>query len=112
MNRYYTCHHESALMAKHHGLKFVSERGIPLIYDGVWRCMDCLKGGYGGDKYIVSQESLPLLEPRVGDLCWWEMSVGGQCLGEATPMLLKQGGCSEIIQRNGKAFFMPESEGK
>ena len=62
------------------------------------------------DKWYIHPDSLHILKPKVGDIAWWNIADGSSALVIITPLFIKQGGLQEIIQRDNKAFFMPEVE--
>lgn len=67
---YYDCAIEAAYMTKNFGFTFVSEGyGNELIYRGSseFGIQGVKNGIYAGDKHYLAPESLPLLEPKLGD---------------------------------------------
>lgn len=108
---YYTDTLVAAYMARNFDVKFISkpftklgscERGDVISKEDTnW---DYFFSMY--EWFIVHLDSQHIFEPQEDDICWWSMGEG-KCLGKATPLLIQQGGCEEIIQRNDKHFFMP-----
>jgi hypothetical protein len=123
MNHYYTDPLKAAWMAREHGFDLRTNNcrsPLPLWIFGRW-----IENKWD-KKAVVAPESLPLLEPMEGDLASFGASVFGWKIAvvaketnfpqtaislEYAKQLHKEGKI-EIIQRNGKAFFTPESEGK
>jgi hypothetical protein len=103
----------AAWMAKHFGIRLCSEIGFDLDASSI--CADMLERGNEWadwkEKYYVHHDSLPLWEPKVGDLAFVHEFRGDgvrlytQALGEFA---------SEknypIIQRDGRPFLWPTSE--
>lgn len=96
-------------MLKRHGMKFVYENGLPVTESSIERFIGTKLADYE-PPYYVAPESLPLLEPMEGDLMLCPGEDGDPDIGLFVKDAADIGICTEIIQRNGTAFFMPESE--
>jgi hypothetical protein len=110
---YYTCPILAALAAQYHGIRFVDKEGQRLVFNltssGViwhWFQSTTLEE-YTNNMWYIAPESMHLLDPQLDDLAWWTLG-DGKALGLATPMLISQGGCVEIVQRNNIPFPWPE----
>ena len=118
---FYRCPVEAALMAKHHKIDLIGEDGCgwanyawDLLYEAIPRFY---KNGdeYTGN-YYVTPDSLPLLQPMVGDvmvgngiLCVAPFMVDYHMLNKPSELetrLLR----GKIILRNNLPFITPESE--
>jgi hypothetical protein len=134
MNHYYTDPLKAAWMMREHGLKFlVRNPDMKVVFptnpefidiqDWTWlfwvEGQDTPEIDYS--PMFIHPESLPLLEPMEGDMVHHPSGRIGYVQdvdGEDVSIDVNGGdwGCKSIyapiIQRNGKAFFMPESEGK
>jgi hypothetical protein len=129
MNHYYTDPLKAAWMAREHGFDLRTNdcrSPLPLWIFGRW-----IENKWD-KKAVVAPESLPLLEPMVGDLVTntHKGNRGRECSGIISQIMNGSASITtaerhngkryfvesitglQIIQRNGKAFFMPESEGK
>lgn len=114
---YYDDPLEAAWMAKHHGMRFLDVRGAELLWGVVdnvfcWAVDDVQpdgsRPGYAGIEFYPCHDSLPLLEPRVGDagiVRYDEFEELGQW-PEAGQISGFQS--FEILQRDGRAFFTPK----
>lgn len=110
---FYTDPLKAAWMAREFGVKYRTETGerIGYNFERNGLVFTYLGYPYTGEFFYISNVSLPVFEPKEGDIAWWHMEGGGRCLGETTRMLIMQAGLHSIIERDGKAFFMPEREG-
>ena len=131
MKYYYTDVLAAAWMAKHFGMKL--QKGVFGYGEGVTTYLTLLDAA-GNEawkyRYYIHPDSLPLLEPKEGDvvICRWGKDAAYALCGRVRNVfegevvrvvssdedpdysgLEFNYDATEIIQRNGKAFFMPES---
>lgn len=74
------------------------------------------KFGQAASNFYVHPDSLPLLEPRVGDVLYTRLSPGAVSVEEVqseerqsvSNYLISRG--ARIIQRDGRPFFWPDCE--
>jgi hypothetical protein len=116
---FYTDPLAAAWMAKHFGMRFISwdsgkeyEEFMPIYNAG-----SPIEKIREDQRYVVHPDSLPLLEPMVGDLIYiTESKIGtltrqnGDHLKLFTGDWLIKPDHVSIIRRDGKPFFWPESE--
>jgi hypothetical protein len=100
----------AAWMAKHHGMLFCNG-------DFTLKLTAILDDNFHPIKFVVHSDSLPLLEPRVGDLIYiTESKIGTLARLHDGNLKLFTGDWMikpdrvYIIRRDGKPFFWPESE--
>lgn len=114
---------QAAWMAREHKVKLKSPRGQSLYYDDgdSFRTeKDC--GIYAGGRYIISDDSLHIFEPQEGDIVnvtddenrdiTGIMAMYNQIFHHDGILLATQYDTARIIQRQGKAFFMPIESGE
>lgn len=127
--KHYTDPLQAAFMARDYGVKFTSQMLFQRIRRGEILSVS------DGEKYIVAPESEHIFQPQVGDVVTFKTDDGCLCV-DAVEQVYFQGDESypyvgngdtviqlcashpdwihaadtKIIQRNGKAFFMPEEE--
>lgn len=132
MKYFYTCAIKAAYMAKEFGVKYEEEdstkRMIAHNFEGVkatdWKHPDSylnMKGNWIEKKFYVAPESEKIFEPKLFDLGHHlddapviyqkEVNSGEMAwLGSGHHYGLYKDSEVEIIKREGKLFFMPESE--
>ena len=127
---FYTDPLAAAWMAKHHGVELFymehySDDSWPteITYLQIISIIDrCGEDSYELEKLYIKPKSLAILEPQVGDFVRYIDALPSQgntapysdmhvhwtepCYGNEFDMAQKK----QIIQRNGKAFHMPEVE--
>lgn len=115
---FYTDPLAAAWMAKHHGLKILG----PVIKDGgargtsnrampVWilaRCIEAAEKGFSAseDRYFIHSDSLPLLEPREGDL----LTGRNRSVFMFYDAKVSPSGTPRVAERKGIPFIWPEGE--
>lgn len=128
MRYFYICPLKAAFMAKYHGFKYIGSfegEEYPMENES-FRLHLRLNLAGDGTIYYGAPDSLHLLEPQVGDVCYsdslqGEMDVGIIGISNAgkpyvcwvhygQDIAVDYNG-EKIIQRNGIAFHWPESEG-
>ena len=115
--RYFYCDPlAAAWMQEHFGMRFVSRDSGKEFEKSllVFNAGSPVESIRKGQVYVVHPESLPLLEPKLGDLVFAGRPDNdlGEIL-EFGPFVHKEAQAHlrvvEIIQRDGKAFHWPES---
>lgn len=108
MRYYYDCPIKAAYMAKYFGISF---DGQSFEYIATAYCdyrAEWFKEA-NPEKYYLTDDSLHLLEPQVGDMVFYPYNDAAVILGEFFPVP-KVGTKLKIIQRNGIPFMWPETE--
>lgn len=107
MTRYfYTCHLSAAFMAKWYGMRYSNR--LALNYEHV--SGDTVEDWSNQGPYYIHPDSLPLLEPMVGDLIYMETPMKREWIHVERHDLQKDLRGYRIIQRQGRAFIWPEQE--
>lgn len=108
---FYTCPHKVIYMCKYFKMRFLGDAGqiigIDTREDNVDYMGETFKPrspAYQGQYYYLHPDCHAMLEPQEGDLCRFSDVEFYPYFGEYKNQI------EEIIQRNGKAFFMPECE--
>jgi hypothetical protein len=117
MSLYYTDPLKAAIMMRDHGINFIGDDDEPIqpfLYSNglTWR-INVAGDDYEGFKYIVAPESLPLFQPMVGDIWKSEQHIGYISIeGKmcANGSVIEPFSKIEILQRNGKQFYMAAGE--
>ena len=109
---YYDCPLESAYMAKHFEMKIYMG---DLVADNIWEWKDCADSASLEDDIIpkrfnIHPDSLPLLEPQVGDLIESSALPTTMQYFRIDIVCDEYVGLERIIERNGKVFFSPKCE--
>lgn len=113
-------------MNKYHNVKFLSDLGATLyLQDDNTFSTFKEYGVYAGEAYYIHPDCHEILKPQIGDIIQWTIYKNTGRIAEqtftreATKDIIKSIWHKEnesmvsdkqIIQRNGKAFFMPEVE--
>jgi len=110
--RYYDDALQAAWMAREFGVRITTENGLDVANVAVGmasRLNDSFV--YHDPPYHIHPDSLRLFEPIEGDLVTsWSFPDGIRSKSGIQKSLISKGREVKIIQRNGKAFFMPEEE--
>jgi len=106
---YYTCPIEAAYMTKNFGIIFDDEYRIFVNLEsiGMYLDFDILKDDI---KHYIHPESLSIFEPQVGDLVRIDIAPFHDFIIMNSYFLSTNCEIKEIIQRNGRAFIMPEAQ--
>lgn len=115
---FYTDPLAAAWMAKHFGMRFVSwhsgkEYDVSVIESNVGSPIESIRES---QRYVVAEDSLQLLEPRLGDVVEYQQSVHRFSVVDAR--WFDKGFCMDqmrfadgkIIRRDGNSFMWPEVE--
>lgn len=111
----------AAVMAQDFGMKFILEQdgkiyGMP---DAGFICHEFMQGKLEGAKFYLTEDSLHLLQPQVGDrwinsqkVCYLVSAAwyGKYQLKRMTSSYERSGVMPKIIQRQGNPFYWPELE--
>ncbi len=106
---FYTNRLKAAWMNETFNAKLRGSRGEKLYWDGGDFRVERACGVFGGTHFYVDKISLPLFQPKVGDL----VLTGDNdymVITYDSKMFEARHGIKEIIRRNNKAFFWPEVE--
>lgn len=120
---YYTDPFSASYMAKEFLVRMLGDDGEEILWariDNTIEWLVCDKQsddnypGYVGERFYIHPDSLHIFEPQVGDVVAWKVNEGKpyeeEFINRAYKELIDYKIPTHIIQRDGKPFFMPESE--